>query len=289
MLQKKILFCDTLYNMKKRIALLFIILSLCTLNAQNHRIISLSPEGTELLYELELDKFLIARTTFCNYPPETKNIATIGGFDGKTISSEKILIQKPTFVLLAKGMHQHFIPLLKKQNISYYEYNPHSIQEMFNDIQALGSIFNIEKKARELIEQLQLTINTQISKIQLLQKQQEKKYYLEIFYQPCISIGTNSFLNEIFSIIQGKNIFNDLSQAYPQVSEESIIIRNPEVIFLFSDSNISPEQIKTRKNWKNIQAIKNDSIFVLDANLFSRATPRTLRGIEILYQYLYSE
>lgn len=274
--------------MKKKYTCLFFILSFFTLTAQSHRIISLSPEGTELLFELGLENFLVARTSFCNFPPETETIPSIGGFDGKTISSEKILIQKPTFVLLAKGMHQHLIPLFKKQNIHFYEYNPQSIEEMFTDIKNIGSIFKIETKAKELISELQEIIARQEKKAKQIQLN-PKNFYLEIFYQPCISIGKESFLDKLFSLAHGKNIFGDIKTNYPQVSEESIILRNPEIIFLFSDRNISLNEVKNRKNWHHIQAVKNNNIIILDANLFSRATPRALRGIEILYQYLYSE
>ena len=61
-------------------------------------------------------------------------------------------------------------------------------------------------------------------------------------------------------IMIGKNIFGDIKTNYPPVSEESIILRNPEIIFLFSDRNISLNEVKNRKNWHHIQAVKNNNI-----------------------------
>ena len=79
---------------------------------ERQRIISLSPAGTEIIFALEEGESLIGRTDFCDYPPEAQSVPSVGGFDGKTISLEKIIAMKPTGVFLTDGMHNHLeLPL----------------------------------------------------------------------------------------------------------------------------------------------------------------------------------
>ena len=47
---------------------------------KNIRIASLSPSITEYIYDIKMDKYLIADTTYCNYPEQAKYKEKIGSF-----------------------------------------------------------------------------------------------------------------------------------------------------------------------------------------------------------------
>ena len=110
---------------------------------ENHipqRIISLSPSATEILFAIGAQNQIAARSDFCDFPENVKNIPSVGGFDGKTLSIEKILSFSPDFVYLTNGMHNYLIPFLQKHNIAYYISVADSIQTVLQEIAEIGKI-----------------------------------------------------------------------------------------------------------------------------------------------------
>ena len=248
-------------------------------NSYPTRIVSLGASATEILFAVGAGEQVVARTDFCNFPPEASSIPSLGGFDGKTFSLESIIAYKPDFVVLFAGMHDHLIEPLQRYEIQYFVSDATSIEKVLAEIQEIGKITGHEEKAIALVEEIQ-------SSIENLSLISNKTVYWEVWNAPYMTIGSTSFINELISKAGGKNIFADVEQSYPAVNEESIIARNPDVIFIPSDSMTSVEDVKNRNGWKDISAVKTDSIYKIDADITSRAGPRIKDAILLINEFL---
>jgi len=124
------------------------------------------------------------------------------------------------------------------------------------------------------------------SSIENLSLISNKTVYWEVWNAPYMTIGATSFINELITKAGGKNIFADLEQSYPSVNEESIIARNPEVIFIPSDSPVTVEDVKNRNGWQDISAVKTGSIYKINADITSRAGPRIKDAILLINEFL---
>ena len=243
------------------------------------RIVSLGAASTEILFAVGAGDQIVARTDFCNYPEEASEIPSLGGFDGKTFSLESIIAYKPDFVVLFAGMHDHLIEPLKKYEIQYFVSDANSIDHVLAEIQEIGKITGHESEAAALVGDIESAINN-------LAFSSSKTVYWEIWNAPYMSIGSTSFINELISKAGGTNIFGDVEQSYPSVSEESIIARNPDVIFIPSDAMTSVEDVKNRNGWQDISAVKNDKIFIINADITSRSGPRIKDAILLINEFL---
>ena len=243
------------------------------------RIVSLGASATEILFAVGAGEQVVARTDFCNFPPEASEIPSIGGFDGKTFSLESIISYKPDFVVLFKVMHDHLIEPLEKYGISYYVSDANTIEDVLKEITEIGKITGHEENALALVEEIQSSINN-------LSFISNKSVYWKVWNAPYMTIGSTSFINELISKAGGKNIFADVEQSYPAVNEESIIARNPDVIFIPSDSPVTAEDVKNRAGWKDISAVKNNRIFKIDADITSRSGPRIKEAILLINDFL---
>ena len=103
--------------------------------------------------------------------------------------------------------------------------------------------------------------------------------YYEVWYAPYMTAGKKSFINSIIEMAGGKNIFGQIEDPYPMVSEESIILENPQVILIPSQNGISLESVCQRNGWKNIDAVKNGRVYFVDGDLISRPGPRIVKSI----------
>jgi iron complex transport system substrate-binding protein len=97
-----------------------------------------------------------------------------------------------------------------------------------------------------------------------------------------MSVGNSSFINDLINTAGGINIFQEIVQAYPTVSEETIVAKNPQIIIIPQNSGITVESVKNRKGWSQIDAVKNDKIFIVDDNLLTRSGARIGESAEYL-------
>jgi iron complex transport system substrate-binding protein len=97
-----------------------------------------------------------------------------------------------------------------------------------------------------------------------------------------MSVGNSSFINDLIKTAGGINIFQEIAQAYPTVSEETIVAKNPQIIIIPQNSGITVDSVKNRKGWSQIDAVKNDKIFIVDDNLLTRSGARIGESAEYL-------
>lgn len=248
------------------------------------RIVSLSPAGTEIICALGAFDKLAARTDYCDYPEYVSSVPSVGGFDGKTLSIETILSFNPDFVYAAQRMHEKLLPLLTQEKIPYYLSTANSVDSVYSEIRDIGKILNLSKEAEKLTEKMQ-------DEFKNLEKeysgQKPVSVYWEIWNPPYMSIGKDSFINQLISMAGGKNIFAEVEQPYPVVSEEQILFSQPEVIIIPSYDEHGIEGVKLRKYWKDLPAVKNNRIYALDADLISRPGPRITEAARLISEKLH--
>ena len=269
--------------MKKNIIVLSFILTALAAFAAD-RIVVLSPSGCEILFAIGAGDKIAARTDFCNFPMEAENIKSVGGFDGKTLSIETIVSYEPDLVYGSKGMHDFLKESCDQFGIELFLSSADSVQDVFDEISLMGIKTGCEKNAEKLVSEMKAGFEKLQKKTAKLSDKKRKSVYWETWNAPFMSVGSTSFINELIHISGGKNIFSDITdQAYPMVSEESILARNPQVIILpFGDIS----EVSNRNGWQYLSAVKNKKIYNVNDDIFSRPGPRILEAAETLSELL---
>ena len=232
-------------------------------------IVALSPSAAEILFTIGAGDQVSAVSEFTDYPEEAKAKPVVGGFDGKTLSIETIMSYKPDLVYLTEGMHNFLIATLESNGIAYYISKGESIASVEKEILDVGKITGHDKEAKKVVDDME-------KKLQKVAKKAGSpvKLYYEVWNAPYMSVGTSSFIHDVIVKAGGENIFADLTDAYPMVSEESIISRQPAVILIPSSSGQAASSVGLRKGWADIPAVKNAKVFVVDDNVYTRPGPR---------------
>src|SRR5213594_2656778 len=86
-----------------------------------HRIVSVAPSITEILFALGAGDQVIGDTTYCNYPEAAKSKAKIGGFS--TPNLEAILALRPDLVFTT-SQHSELVRDLRYARIEAVELQP---------------------------------------------------------------------------------------------------------------------------------------------------------------------
>lgn len=257
-------------------AAFYAIVSICTLFSLGaeekfspEKIVCLSPSGAEILCALDSFDKIKARTDFCDYPEELKALPSVGGFDGKSLSIETILAYSPDFIYGTSGMHDFLKKPLEKLGIKVFLSDAASgIPQTKQEILYMAELLGKQAEGIKTITHIESQINS-VPKPATI-----KTVYYELWNEPFITAGKSSFINGLLEAAGYKNVFSSIKESYPMVSEETIIASRPQIIILPDETTVKPQDVKMRRSWSEIPAVKNNAVFTIDADLISRPGPR---------------
>ena len=234
-------------------------------------IVALSPSAAEILFAVGAGDQVSAVSEYTDYPAEAAAKPVVGGFDGKTLSIETIMSFKPDLVYLTEGMHNFLISTLESNGIAYYISKGESIASVEQEILDVGKLTGHEKEAAKVVDGMEKKLKKVAN---AAKKSGAVKVYYEVWNAPYMSVGTTSFINDVIVKAGGENIFGDLTDAYPMVSEETIISREPAVILIPSSTGMEASAVGLRNGWSDIPAVKNGRVYVVNDNVYTRPGPR---------------
>lgn len=253
------------------------------------RLISLSPSNTEMIYALGLQDKLVGVTSYDNYPPDVKNKTVVSEYSKTDL--EKIIAAKPDLILADSIQKNDTIPALEKMGLTVYTMTPGNAEAIFDDINLLGKITGKMEQADALVSSLKSRIQSVIDKTSKLTDFQKPRVLFVTWHDPIWTAGGDTMIQYLIDRVGGINIANEL-QGYATITLESAIQSNPQVIIVMSSmgaQNVSLDFIKTNDQFKASDALKNNRVYEIDADIFGRTTPRIVDGLETLAKLLHPE
>ncbi len=252
----------------------------CFGDARVPRVVSLSPSLTEMVFSLGEQSKLVGRSSACDYPAEVSGIEVVGAM-GKP-SVEKILALKPTAVIATSLATPAVQRTFEEFGIEVHLLPGSTLQDYFVCLEAIGRIFDCREKAVSEAMRFQ----GELKEFKSLNKEQEggrPRVYLEIWDRPYMTAGGKSFINDLIEYAGGVNIAAGRAEEYFNCSVEWILESDPEIIICPAMGTGREADVKRRKGWEKISAVKNDRIYVdLDDDLIYRLGPRIIEGIAML-------
>ncbi|MBC7877454.1 MAG: cobalamin-binding protein [Anaerolineales bacterium] len=251
------------------------------------RIVSLAPSNTEILFAIGAGDQVIGRDEFSDYPAEAASIESVGGSMGE-YSVESIVALKPDLVLAAEINSPELVKQLEDLGLTvYYLTNPTTIEEMYINLEIVGELTGHD--VTELVDSLKARVAAVDEKIMILSSRPSVFYEIDAT-DPAkpYTYGPGTFGDLLITRAGGFNIGGELTDAYPQISLEQIIVSNPTVILLGDAMwGVTVESVVARPGWETIEAVKANQIFPIDDNLISRPGPRLVDGLEQLAKLLH--
>ncbi len=239
-------------------------------------VVSLAPSLTEVLFAVGAGEIVKGVTTYCNYPPEAVSIEKIGGFSAKTISIEAILALQPDIVFADLTRHGSVVETLERYGITVVVTDATTIDEIYDVIRMTGAATGNKSTADALIESMRSRIDS-ISRITRgIPLEERPRVFWEVFDEPLMTAGPDTFIGQLIDIAGGVNIFSDVSESWPKISDEELLSRNPEVL-MSSDSHgekFTLEILTARTGWQALSAVKSGRAYLFDGDMVSRPGPR---------------
>ncbi|MFF2460086.1 ABC transporter substrate-binding protein [Peribacillus simplex] len=251
------------------------------------KVVSLQPSNTEILFALEQGDKVVGVTDFDNYPEEAKDIEHVS--DSVNINAEKIIALKPDAIIAYTIGDETALKPLEDAGIPVFIIkSAANFDDVYGDIGQIAKVMGVAEKGNELVKDIKSQITNVEEKVKTLDEKEQT--YFEISPAPEIyTTGSETFQNEIMDTAGIKNIFDD-QKGWVKVSDEEIVKRNPESIITtatYADDAVG--EIKSRKGWEDIDAVKNDDVHLLDENIMSRPGPRVGEAVELAAKTVYPD
>jgi iron complex transport system substrate-binding protein len=254
-------------------------------------IVSLAPSLTEIAFAVGAGSVVTGVTTYCNFPEEVAGIAKIGGFSAKTISIEAIVSLEPDFVLADLSRHGALIETLEGLGIRVIATNAMSIEDCYAVIEMVGTASGYQRSTGALVESMQTRISRITAITRGIPEGQKPRVFWEVFDEPLMTAGPATFIGQLVDLAGGINIFADVSESWPKISHEELLIRDPEVL-MSSESHgekFTEEQVRARTGWGALSAVEDGRIYLFNGDIVSRPGPRIVDALEAIAVTLYPE
>jgi len=259
------------------------------------RVITLAPHLTELLFAVGAGGSLVGADRFSDAPPEVRGVERVG--DANRIDVERVLRLKPDLVLAwHRGATARQIGQLEAAGIPVLFLDPQSVEAVADALDRLGQWVGKPEAGRARAAALR-------SEWAALRRQSAGQPTVRVFYQlwntPPMTVNNKHFIDDVIRGCGGRNVFADLAPLVPTVSMESVLAKDPEVVFtarergpaqqahqlVWERDPRAPEFI-VWQDYRKSTAVKRRWMFTLDGDLISRQGPRLLDAARSICQAL---
>jgi len=247
------------------------------------RIISLSPNITEIMFALGAGDRLVGVTTFCNFPPEAAKITKVGGVLDPNY--EKMVSLAPDVVIVLKSQQQSAVEL-QQLGLKTFVVANDTLNDVFESITSIGELLGRRKEAASLRTDMETSMNTIRDKVAGLEKRRAAFVFEHSrgALQDIYVAGKGNFINELLDMAGGYNVFADVGMGYPQVNMEAFIERKPEVIFDATQDPGDPYGVL-----RDLESMRGLRIYFCYIDFNQVPGPRLVDSLDYLARRLHPE
>ena len=242
------------------------------------RIISLAPNLTEILYDLELGERVIAVSRYCNYPPAVKAKPKIGGMSNPSL--EAIVAMRPEMVVLTDDGNPRAIERkLRQLGVRTHVFRAKRLADLPREIRALGAALDVYGLADRRAARIESVVRRHAEKTQSSAGHPLQKVLFVVQPDPLIVAGPGTAIDDVLKLLGLQNIAADAKTQYPRYSLEEVIRQSPDIIFMGMMQDVVMEQSRRLLGrLSQVEAVRLGRVHYIGDPLF-RLGPRITEGI----------
>ena len=180
---------------------------------------------------------------------------------------------------MGTGMHQKLIDQLEDVGLTFFILDPRGIDGVIKSIGTVGKLTGETDASQKLMDEMNEKIKNVKDKVTNLSDDKKPLVYYEVWNDPIMTVGPGALMFDIVEMSGGINIAADAQEEYPKLSLETLIEKDPQIIIASKGSMGEPGEVKERKGWESMSAVKDGKVYVIEEDKVVRAGPRIADGI----------
>ena len=237
------------------------------------RIISLSPNLTEMIYGVGAFDRVVAVSEFCDFPPEVENLPRVGGWQNTNL--EKLASLRPDLVILTEAQAPFVKRHLDGLGIPALVVRAQSIGDIKSAIAQIGRAVGRSDEASRLVRELE----AELDEVRRLTVGLHRPRVLCVVdrlpgtLRDLYVATSGSFFSELVEISVGAAPLHSANHQYTKLSMEAVVSMDPEIILDIVQSVSAPTTIigtgaelaeDARAVWGalgNVRAVRDDRVY----------------------------
>ena len=250
-----------------------------------HRIVSLSPSITELVFSAGAGSRLVGASRYSDYPHEAKSVPEIG--DASGLDFERILALKPDLVIAWRsGSMGMDIAKLEKLGLTVFAAEAARLDDIPRLLRAFGTLAGTYVQADSAAGAYE-------GELKGIKRRYGTRNKISVFQliwdQPLMTINAQHMASDIINTCGGVNVFASTPSLTQVVSEEELLMADPDAIVTSVSLKLGDTDSNARRRrFSQISAVRNNNIFFLHPDLINRQTARTLVAVKAVCAQLES-
>ena len=283
---------------------------------------SLVPSATEIVYLLGLGDFLAARSHDSNYPqeavvkPVVSQSVLPAGLTSRQIDEavrssshtgtslfhvdQKKLSQLEPNLILTQELCQVCAPTFSQiqkaarileGKVKVVSLEPHSIEDVFENIITVGEFAGRRKLAVSIIEKLKGEVADVSQKV----RNMNKPSVVVIEWLDPVMIAAH-WVPQMVDIAGGQTLLSQPFMKSKRVFWQEVLVANPDILILAPcgfDIERTKKEIElftSKPAWQRLNAVKNKRVWFMDGDAYlTRSGPRLIDGIKIMAKIIHPE
>jgi len=277
--------------MKRALALAALVTLAAGAADMPRRIVSLSPNLTEILYGIGAFPQIVGVTDYCTYPPEVKKLPSVGGWDGA--SMEKLLGLRPDLVVVDDAEAPFVEAKVEALGFRLLVIPNHTVAEVYSGMEEIGRATGHEAGAQTLIAETREDLARVSRKTAALPK---PGVLLIVDRTPgtlreLYAATAGGFLAELITIAGGRPAAPPAKNGYGKLSHEDLLAINPDVILdcIHGTDRRSNGTAGVWQQMPELKAVRTQRVYGLDEDYIPHATQRMVQTAELFARLIHPE
>lgn len=218
------------------------------------RVVSLAPSMTEIVMELQATDLLVGVLDGVDRPTALEALPSVGRYG--QLNMEQLVSLKPDLLLLwPDSVAPAQRAQLQRLGIEIFTGEPRNLDQLLEQIEAIAVRLDRVEQGRAYVAERRQRLSE-------LRQRYHREQPLRVFYQvwnsPLYTLGGGQIISDALAVCGARNVFADLAQPAPQVSVESVLQRDPQVILAGDDA-----QLEEWKAWPELSAVAGDRLLMV--------------------------
>ena len=251
-----------------------------------HRVVTLTPSLTEMVYSLDAGGDLVGITDYTDYPPEAHTKPSVGGMVDPSI--ERIVALHPDVVFAeSKANRASTIDALQRLGIPVFVIRAEGLDGILQAVQQVGTALNRTPVARALVDRLRARREDVARRVRGLPK---PRVFVLIWPDPVVTVGQHAFISEAVEAAGAVCVTSNIPQLWPRLSLEEVVRLAPDTLLLIKGGHrtLAIDEMKTRPGWDRVPAVVANRFVEVDAR-FEHSSPVVFDALEDLARLFHPQ
>ena len=284
------------------------------------KIVTLIASATEIVCSLGLEKNIVGRSHECDFPKWVKSLPSCSSTkfltDGssyeidqriKAIVQEGLSVYKvhadtlnslePNIIITQDQCEVCAVSLADLEQAvcqtiasapRLLSLKTNCLADLWIDIQKVADICGVPERGQKLVSDLKTRMEKLAYSAAITASYEGRPRVANIeWIDPLMTAG--NWMPELVELAGGSNCFGESGKHSPWITWDQVVKADPEVLFIspcgfeLDRTEAEAQGMKSLPGWKNLNAVKNDRVYLADGNAyFHRPGPRLVESLEIL-------